>query len=624
MLSRVARCSRTLNQVTRNGQSGLFSAVLRTSIRQNSTDSPASKNANEIYTKLSDTKDPQRNQFFQYTWGSWLTNDKSKKKQRETTFSIEGLTLFIDRINQLESKLAQPKSLEGAFVLANNKELLGSTKDKVIVRSIASIHEGKHHRVYKITLNTGKELVLRIPYKLDSDVAIASKLKSEVATTDFLKLKLGLNVPRVLAYGVDSNNEIKSPFILQEFISGELLMKKWHPLLPDSEETNKRLHEVIDPIAQFQNKILSVTFNKFGSLYFHDDVEGSLQNDVPYEGETDSALSNRWRIGPSVERQFTRNKNKLQQSIIDQYNGPWDASNPTAVLESVADIELKNAKSKLSLINADAGSNENDRALITKQIKTFENLKKISPQLINDKSKSIMNVEELFKPRLYIPDLDPLNVIQHSDTENYFIDFEGSTIKPFILTSYPKFVAYQGAKIYNSEEDVPGYKEMEELEKQQYEFMYYKTRNERMWEFELNKYRHDLIAIASPHIKVLKSPYLQALDVKNGKDYLYVEGSIVQLQAMWEAYVANELVNSKDTKFPIEYTAEYLDQHQQELSDYQLETVSSPFSATGGWIPQDMFDTLKAQGILVETKDGNYKVETEKVLENPPAQPEEK
>ena len=172
------------------------------------------------------------------------------------------------------------------------------------------------------------------------------------------------------------------------------------------------------------------------------------------------------------------------------------------------------------MINADAGSNENDRALITKQIKTFENLKKISPQLINDKSKSIMNVEVLFKPRLYIPDLDPLNVIQHSDTENYFIDFEGSTIKPFILTSYPKFVAYQGAKIYNLEEDVPGYKEMEELEKQQYEFMYYKTRNERMWEFELNKYRHDLIAIASPHIKVLKSPYLQALDVKNGKVFV--------------------------------------------------------------------------------------------------------
>ena len=105
-------------------------------------------------------------------------------------------------------------------------------------------------------------------------------------------------------------------------------------------------------------------------------------------------------------------------------------------------------------------------------------MKKISPQLINDKSKSIMNVEELFKPRLYIPDLDPLNVIQHSETENYFIDFEGSTIKPFILTSYPKFVAYQGAKIYNLEED--GIQRDGRIGKQQYEFMYYKTRNERM------------------------------------------------------------------------------------------------------------------------------------------------
>ena len=90
MLSRVARCSRTLNQVTRNGQSGLFSAVLGTSIRQNSTDSPASNNANEIYTKLSDTKDPQRNQFFQYTWGSWLTNDKSKRNREKLHFLLKG------------------------------------------------------------------------------------------------------------------------------------------------------------------------------------------------------------------------------------------------------------------------------------------------------------------------------------------------------------------------------------------------------------------------------------------------------------------------------------------------------------------------------------------------------
>lgn len=49
-----------------------------------------------------------------------------------------------------------------------------------------------------------------------------------------------------------------------------------------------------------------------------------------------------------------------------------------------------------------------------------------------------------------------------------------------------------------------------------------------------------------------------------------------------------------------------------------METVSSPFSATGGWIPQDMFETLKNQGIIVETGNGDYKIETDKVLQNPP------
>lgn len=161
---------------------------------------------------------------------------------------------------------------------------------------------------------------------------------------------------------------------------------------------------------------------------------------------------------------------------------------------------------------------------------------------------------------------------------------------------------------------------MDPAEKQQYEFMYYKTRNERLWEVELNKHRHDLIAVASPHLKVLKSPYLQALDLKTPKDYLYVEGSIVQLQAMWDAYVANELVNQdkNDSEFPIKYDEEFLDKHQLDLSDYQMETVSSPFSATGGWIPQDMFETLKNQGIIVETSNGDYKIETDKVLQNPP------
>ncbi|RLV92650.1 Altered inheritance of mitochondria protein 9 mitochondrial [Spathaspora sp. JA1] len=570
----------------------------------------------EVFTKLSDTSDPQRSQFFQYTWGSWLQDDKIKKRQRETVFSIEGISTLLEELNKNRSdEVVAPKPIDGSVVLAHNLDLLGKLgqgTSKLLIKSIASVYEGKHHRIYKISLSTGKELALRIPYKLDSEFAISNKIKSEVATLDFLNLKLNLNVAKVLAFGDSKLNQLETPFILEEFIPGNLLMKDWNPLLPDSEETTAHLKEVIDPIADFNDKLLSITFNKYGSLYFYNDVEGKLKADLPYDGETDSTLVNRWRIGPSVERPFTKNKEKLTPAQISQFNGPW--TNPQDLITSVGAIELENAKTRLSLVQADAGE-VTSKELLTQQIKTFEHFNQISDKLFNTNSKSIMNVEELFKPRLFVPDLDPLNVIVTNDKQYYFVDFEGSTIKPFILTSYPNFVGYQGAKVFDLEQDIPGYNKMDEVEKQQYEFMYYKTRNERLWEVELNNKRHDLIAIASPHIKLLKSPYSQLLDIKSDKDYLYVEGSIIQLQAMWDSYVANELTNTDNKEFPVTYTEQELDQHQTDIQEFQLETVSTPFAASGGWIPQDIFNTLKEQGIIVETEPGQYKLETDKMLE---------
>lgn len=212
--------------------------------RKFATSSSSNDNgATEVFTKLSDSKDPKRTPFFQYSWGSWLKDDKLMKKQRETVFSIEGLTTSLNELNGLRinsnEKLPAPKENKGSFVLQQNLTdgLIGPKSDKLIVKSIASIHEGKHHRIYKVTLSTAKELILRIPYKIDSDAAIASKIKSEVATLDFLDLKLNLKVPKVIAYGVNSENEVGSPFILQEFIEGDLLMKKWHPWI----RTLKRL-----------------------------------------------------------------------------------------------------------------------------------------------------------------------------------------------------------------------------------------------------------------------------------------------------------------------------------------------------------------------------------------------
>lgn len=578
----------------------------------------ASDNASEVFTKINDSKDPSRNQFFQYTWGSWMKDDKVQRARRETRFSIEGLSEFFKNLKHSESaKLAKPQTLDnGIVVLPNNwtKDIIGSAGFDV--KSIASIHEGKHHRIYKLTLASGKEFVLRIPYKLESDFAIENKIKSEAATLDFLSVKLGANVPKVVAYGANRSNPLQSPFMLMEFIEGDLLMKQWNPLMPDGEGTEEKLKLVIDPIVEFQDKLLGVTFNRYGSLYFFDDVSVENQSVKPYE-ESDASLQNRWRIGPSVEQVFSKNKKHLASSQIKALSGPWDADKPLDMVEDIAGVQLESLKARLALAQADAGSQVENIDELKKQIQTFENFKIMSKKLFNPTSPSIMNVSELLKPRLFAPDLDPLNVIVDAKTSKpYFIDFEYSTIKPFLLSAYPSFIAYQGAKVFNLEEDIPGFSEMDDVEKQQYLFMFYKTRNERLWELALNSKRHDLIAVASPHIKVLRAPYLQALECKNDKDYMFVENAIVQLQAMWDTYVANQLCNATEVAFPIEYTAEYLDEHQTDLENYQLEVASTPFAATGGWIPQDMFEVLREQGILVDDGHGNYKIETEAALKD--------
>lgn len=642
MLRTFARTRLASNAIKANSKLSLGSRAFASPLVANTLskrlNSTLSDKPKEVFTKVSDTQDPQRSPFFQYTWGTWMNNDKVERAKRQTKFSIEGITSLLEDLNLTrknsenvdksgEPFVKKPTQLkDGTKVLTNNlsPDLIGkASNDQLLVKSIASIHEGKHHRIYKVTLSSEKELVLRIPYKLESDHAISSKIKSEVATLDFLNLKLGANVPKVIAYGDSRNNSLESPFILMEYIEGELLMKQWNPLVSDEVEgAVEDLKKVIDPIVDFQDKLLSVTFNKSGSLYFFDDVDVTNQGVTPYEGEENPLLKDRWRIGPSVEKHFAKNKNKLSEKEIAQYNGPWDAEKPLDLITSVADVELANLKNRLALAQADAGSKVESIDLLNKQISTFENFKTMSDKLIKPDSSAIMNVEELFKPRLYAPDLDPLNVIVNSNKKDtpYFLDFEYSTIKPFIFFNYPAFVAYQGAKIYNLQEDIPDYDKLDEVDKQQYQFMYYKTRNERLWEHALNDRKHDLIAVASPHIKVLKSPYVQALEFKNDKDHLYVEGSIVQLQAMWEAYVANGICNATESEFPIKYSADYLDQHQKDLEEYQMEIVSSPFAATGGWVPHDMFVQLKEQGIIVEDASGNYKIETEAALkEDPPA-----
>ncbi|CAB4254000.1 similar to Saccharomyces cerevisiae YER080W AIM9 Putative protein of unknown function [Maudiozyma barnettii] len=575
----------------------------------------------KTFTRLSNASDKQRDQIFNYTWGSWLKNDKLEKERRTTQFSIEGLSKVINNlyIESKEISKLDPKTLgsikahkDSTVTLPNNVniknlDVLNANEKQVQLKTISSFHEGKHHRIYKIDTNLpGKSLVLRIPYNIDPSKTISNRIKSEVATMNFVATKCGIKTPTVYMYSENSANPVGTPFILEEFIDGELLMKQWDPLCDDGTNSKppEQLKKVIDIVADFHSKLNSIQFNTVGSLYFKEDVDSKILNDKNTE-----IIDNKWVVGPVMERSFWRKKNGLNGEI-DTYLGPWNekGGSISSIIKNLGSIEHENAKGRASLIDANSSSEIAKKDVINDQISTFDRLTKIAPYLFNlslKDNKTVPNLEDLLKSSIYDPDLDPMNIIvSKTDGTPYLLDFEGSVVKPFILQSSPRFVEYDGPKIYNIKDEIPDFDKLSENEKVQCQFIYKRTRNQYLWENALNERNPNLIVSMAPPIKLLRSPYAAANERKTDQDYLLIDENLLQLKQIWSELFKNKLVSEE--KFPLEYTEEEIKKHVEDLAKLQEKLVTTPFAATQGWIPQDMFDNLVKSGLLIQESNGDY------------------
>lgn len=569
-------------------------------------------------TDLFSTSDPSRAHMFAYTWGTWLKEDEKEKAMRFTPFSLQGLDNLIKTAAKLEISEANPDEIKqlpsNVKVLSNNAQHFFKDAKLGNIKQVISLHEGKHHRVYQIIVENGAEneqkFILRLPYTLDSQIFTKRKVESEVATMDLLSATLSLKIPRVLAYSGDIQNQLGHPFILMECIDNvdSSLMKIWNPLA-DSEndslqdtKVKEELEKVIDPIADFQKIVNDFVFDNYGAIYFKQDCPNGLS---AYEGQ------DRWVVGPTVERAYYRNKRGVPQETHDKYLGPWKRNEPFQMVHDLISLELESLKITLAMV--ESKEIEENRLDLESAIKTYEKFQKIAGHLFNMDSETniVPKFEELLKPRLNLADLDPMNVLVKKD-EFVFLDFENSSIKPFILSTYPKFIEYNGAKIFNLQEEIENYENLDDLEKEQYKFMFKRTRNQFIWELALNNRSKELLGVISPAVKLVKSPYVNALELRTIKDYLYVQHGLIELSMMWDSYAENGIIPKVPN--PIKFTDEELKLFQEKLNDYQIEMSATPFAATGGWVPQDMFNNLLKQNMVVKDGD-NWKIDTEKVLE---------
>lgn len=78
---------------------------------------------------------------------------------------------------------------------------------------------------------------------------------------------------------------------------------------------------LLDDLAGFQAKLATLKFSQYGSIFYKEDVSPELQSRPLYaEGEIEDECSERFRIGPSVERRFYRS----QRAAMKLDRGPCE------------------------------------------------------------------------------------------------------------------------------------------------------------------------------------------------------------------------------------------------------------------------------------------------------------
>jgi len=131
---------------------------------------------------------------------------------------------------------------------------------------------------------------------------------------DFGRSRIGAPVPKVLAWDASSDNNVGCEYIIMKKCESNMLAN----VLDSSSDS----YHIFD-ITSLLSDLAAIPFSQCGSIYYKEDVDPLLQTRPLYaKGEQHDDCSERFRIGPSVERRFYRGKRSLM--LIDR--GPCEIS----------------------------------------------------------------------------------------------------------------------------------------------------------------------------------------------------------------------------------------------------------------------------------------------------------
>ncbi|KAH6638995.1 kinase-like domain-containing protein [Boeremia exigua] len=255
---------------------------------------------------------------------------------------------------------------------------------------------------------------------------------SEVATMDFARTVLEIPVPKVLAWSAEAENPVESEYILMEEAAGTQLGEVW-----DKMEIGDKL-KIVDDIVAIERKFTSISFTRYGSLYFASDAfpgceKLEIVGDLPQSLR--NVMKNRFVIGPVVDRDFWHR----ERASMDIDRGPWNRASDYLLAigqREIAWIRKYAAHKPVSGLLAISEAQRTPESHIVLYKKFLDVVEYLLPE------------GEEIRPTLWHWDIHAPNIFVDKDHITGLIDWQDIWVGPlFLQARHPRLVAYNGELI---------------------------------------------------------------------------------------------------------------------------------------------------------------------------------
>ncbi|KAH7381697.1 hypothetical protein BKA66DRAFT_570821 [Pyrenochaeta sp. MPI-SDFR-AT-0127] len=200
----------------------------------------------------------------------------------------------------------EPEQLHRRYLCFNLKELIRAAEEAagsdVTCSEVTKLPEGNFNKTFLMTMHNGYQLIARLPNPNAGRPHYTTA--SEVATMQYVRDRLQIPVPKVLAYSTQaSTNSVGAEYIIMEKCPGVELGHLWDGV------SGRQKVDIVRQLAAYLARLSKARFPHYGSLYFARDIPEIKGTEV------DDTFS----VGPTTSRAWFDDR----RGEIDVDRGPW-------------------------------------------------------------------------------------------------------------------------------------------------------------------------------------------------------------------------------------------------------------------------------------------------------------